>query len=213
MTPGLPETAEPRPTEGQAAKDELRPAASTRPSLHILRWLALAVVLGISGLIIVYGDRLARLGAYGYPGMFLLNLLSSATLILPAPGLALAFAAGGHLAPPLVGLAVGSGSALGELTGYVAGYSGRGVIENQGRYRQIQGWMRDSGLWVIFFLSLVPNPLFDIAGITAGAMRIPLPKFLAAAWAGKVLKSMLVAYAGAGAIDVLGPVLRHWLMR
>lgn len=213
MTAGLPEFAEPRPDEGQAAEDESRPTARARPSLPVLRWLALLAVVGISALVIIYGDRLARLGAYGYPGLFLLNVLSSATLILPAPGLALAFAAGGHLAPPLVGLAVGSGSALGELTGYVAGYSGRGVIENRARYEQIQKWMRDFGLWVIFFLSLVPNPLFDIAGITAGMMRIPVAKFLLAAWGGKVLKAMLVAYAGAGAIGMLGPVLQRWLAR
>ena len=112
-------------------------------------------------------------------------------MILPAPGLALAFAAGGSLSPLLVGLAVGSGSAVGELTGYLAGVSGRGVIENQARYDQIRGWMRSGGLWVIFFLSLVPNPLFDIAGITAGAMRIPVWKFLAATWGGKVIKATL----------------------
>ncbi len=171
--------------------------------------LAILLVIALSLGIFFYGDRLSRLGAYGYPGLFLLNLAASATLILPAPGIALAFAAGSSLSPLFVGLAVGAGSAVGELTGYLAGVGGRGVVENQSRYRQISGWMRQYGMWVIFFLSLVPNPVFDVAGITAGAMRIPVWRFLGAALAGKVIKATLIALAGAGAVSVVGP----WIQR
>ena len=88
---------------------------------------------------------------------------------------------------------MGSGSALGELTGYIAGASGRGIVENDPRYPRMQGWMAKYGLWVIFLLSLVPNPVFDVAGIVAGAMRIPVWQFLAAALAGKVIKATLIA--------------------
>jgi membrane protein YqaA with SNARE-associated domain len=171
------------------------------------RVLALLLVLAISAGIMIFRERLAGLGAYGYPGLFLINIVSSATLFLPVPGLALAFAAGSSLHPLLVGLATGSGSTIGELTGYLAGYSGRGVIESQARYRQVQGWMRRYGLWVIFVLSLIPNPLFDVAGIAAGVMRIPVWKFLAASWCGKVAKATAVAYAGAGAITLFEQIL------
>ena len=189
------------------------PSLLRRMTSSAPRWLGLVLAVVISALIFLFRDRLADLTAYGYIGLFLLNLAASATLILPAPGLALAFAAGGSLSPLLVGLAVGSGSAVGELTGYLAGVSGRGVIENQARYEQIRGWMRSGGLWVIFFLSLVPNPLFDIAGITAGAMRIPVWKFLAATWGGKVIKATLIAYAGAGMMSTIGPIIQRWLAR
>lgn len=180
---------------------------------RVLRILALVFVVALSLAIVVYGDRLTALGAYGYPGLFLLNLLASATLILPAPGLALAFAAGASLNPWLVGLAVGSGSTFGELTGYLAGFSGRGAIENNPNYPRVRGWMNRFGLWVLFVLSLVPNPLFDVAGITAGVMRIPVWKFLAVTWAGKVIKSVLVALAGAGMIGALRPLIQQWLAR
>lgn len=170
-------------------------------------------VIGISVVIVLYADRLSQLGAYGYPGLFLLNLLASATLILPAPGLALAFAAGSALNPWLVGLAVGSGSTCGELTGYLAGISGRGVISNQAQYERISSLMRRYGLGVLFVLSLVPNPLFDVAGIIAGAMHIPVWQFLAATWVGKVIKTTVVALAGAGMMQALGPVIREWLAR
>lgn len=183
------------------------------PRLKLVRVLAILAVVALSLLIVLYGNRLVALGAYGYPGLFLLNLLASATLILPAPGLALALAAGAALNPYFVGLAVGSGSTLGELTGYVAGAGGRGMVENDPSYPRVRGWMGQYGLWVIFVLSLVPNPIFDVAGIVSGAMHIPVWKFLAATWCGKVIKSTLVALAGAGAMQALGPVIERWLTR
>ena len=180
-----------------------RTAEPSRPGPRLFRWLAFLLVIAISVVILAFRDELAGLGAYGYPGLFLINLFSSATLILPLPGLALAFAAGGSLDPRLVGLAVGCGSTLGELTGYLAGYSGRGVVEDRAHYEQMRSWMARYGLWVLFVLSLVPNPLFDIAGITAGALRIPAWKFLLASGAGKIIKAMLTAYAGASSISLI----------
>jgi len=177
-------------------------------SQRVRRWLGLFLAIAISTAIFIFREELAGLEEYGYPGLFLLNLLASATLILPVPGLALAFAAGSSFNPLLVGLATGSGSTLGELTGYLAGYSGRGMIENRAQYEQVRASLSRYGLWVIFVLSLVPNPLFDIAGIAAGAMRIPLWQFLAATWTGKLLKFTLVAYAGVGTANLLGPLLQ-----
>jgi uncharacterized membrane protein YdjX (TVP38/TMEM64 family) len=50
---------------------------------------------------------------------------------------------------------------------------------------------------VIFVLALIPNPVFDIAGAAAGAMRMPLRQFLFWTWAGKTLKMLAFAVAGA----------------
>ncbi len=188
----------------QASRSRLTPAR-----LKLIRVLAVLFIIVLSVLIVLWGDRLAGLGAYGYPGLFLLNLLASATLILPAPGLALALAAGATLNPYLVGLAVGSGSTLGELTGYIAGASGRGMVQDDPNYERVRGWMARHALWVIF----VPNPIFDVAGLAAGAMRIPVWQFLGAAWLGKVIKGTLVALAGAGMMQALEPLITQWLTR
>jgi membrane protein YqaA with SNARE-associated domain len=195
---------------------DAKPSPSSRLTpgqVKLTRLFSFLAVVALSLLLVLYGNRLVGLGAYGYPGLFLLNLLSSATLILPAPGLALALAAGATLNPYLVGLAVGSGSTLGELTGYIAGASGRGMWEDDPNYPRVRGWMAQYGLWVIFFLSLVPNPIFDVAGIVSGAMHIPVWKFLAATWCGKVVKSTLVALVGAGAMQALAPLIERWMTR
>jgi len=210
-------TAQERETElstwEEGAGQEAGTGRSNPGRTRLLRVLALLFVVVLSLLIVRYGNRLAGLGAYGYPGLFLLNLLASATLILPAPGIALAFAAGSALNPFLVGLAVGSGSTVGELTGYIAGASGRGIVKNDPNYPRIRDAMARYGLWIIILLSLVPNPLFDIAGMVAGATRIPVWQFLAAAWIGKVTKATLIALAGAGMIQALAPLIERWLVR
>ncbi len=173
----------------------------TRPATQ--RWLALTLVVAITIAILMSHEKLGQLGSYGYPGLFLISLIGNATIVLPAPSLALVFAIGASFSPPLVGLAAGSGETLGELTGYLAGFSGRGIIENGEQYRRIERWMKRYGLWVIFVLSAVPNPFFDIAGMAAGVMKIPVGRFLLAAFPGKFIKTMAAAYLGAHAITLI----------
>ena len=131
--------------------------------------------------------------------LFGLAALSTATLILPAPGLALTAVAGAAGDPIVVGIVAGLGQAVGELTGYAAGRSGRSLLPDGATAARFEGWLRRRGMIVIFVLALVPNPIFDLAGIAAGAVGIPVSRYLAAAAGGKILKNVLVA-GGASAI-------------
>jgi membrane protein YqaA with SNARE-associated domain len=173
----------------------------------LFRFLVIVFILGISVAIFVFRDRFVRLAAVGYPGIFLVSLLGNATIILPAPSLALVFAMGSALPPALVGLAAGIGEALGELTGYAAGVSGRGVIEDQKMYDRLKTWMQRRGGITVLILSTVPNPFFDLAGIAAGTLRYPLWRFLLFCWLGKTIKTTLVAWAGAQSINAIKPFL------
>jgi len=125
--------------------------------------------------------------------LFGLAALSSATLILPAPGLALTAIAGSAGDPITVGIVAGLGQAVGELTGYAAGWSGRSLLPDNPTTTRLSGLLQRRGLIVIFVLALIPNPLFDLAGIAAGVLRMPVLGYLAAAAGGKVIKNILVA--------------------
>ena len=46
-------------------------------------------------------------------------------------------------------------------------------------------WMRRPGWLLLFLLAFIPNPVFDLAGVTAGALRYPLERFLAVVLTGK----------------------------
>jgi membrane protein DedA with SNARE-associated domain len=138
----------------------------------------------------------ARLGAYGYLGVFLLTLLASATIVLPSPALGVAALAGKTLNPWLVGLIGGSAAGLGEITGYLAGLGGSALAERSRFYPRVEGWVRRWGMLTIFVLAFIPGPVFDLAGIAAGTMRMPFHRFLLPCLAGKVLRFIIVAWAG-----------------
>ena len=146
---------------------------------------------------------------YGYAGLFVITLISDATVLIPFPGLVVVFIAGGFLNPLLIGLASGLGSALGELTGYLAGYGGRAVVENGATYAKLERWMRRNGTLTILVLSAIPNPLFDMAGMMAGALKYPLWKFLVVCWIGKAIKFTLIAFAGTWSLDIVYRLLEH----
>jgi membrane protein YqaA with SNARE-associated domain len=162
-----------------------------------LRITALVFVIVLTIVLVINRDRVSELENFGYPGIFLVSLLANATLILPVPGVLLTSAMGAVFNPFWVAIAAGSGAAAGELSGYLAGFSGQAVVERAAAYEQMERWMKKYGEWVVLVLAFVPNPLFDMAGIVAGALRMPVSHFLAWCWLGKVLKMLLFAYGGA----------------
>jgi membrane protein YqaA with SNARE-associated domain len=175
---------------------------------RLFRLFVVCLVLGISLAIYAFRDRFAAWARVGYPGIFVVSLLGNATVILPAPSLALVFAMGGALSPLFVGLTAGVGEALGELTGYAAGFGGRAVIEDQKLYARLAAWMQRAGGVTVFVLSLIPNPFFDLAGIAAGGLRYPVWRFLLFCWLGKTLKTTAVALAGSQSVTLIEQWLR-----
>jgi membrane protein YqaA with SNARE-associated domain len=135
----------------------------------------------------------------GYLGVFLISLISSATIFVPVPGFAVVFAMGAYLNPLLVGVAAGIGSGIGELSGYLAGYAGHDAVGQTGIYKKHEKQVEKYGAAAIFALALIPNPAFDLAGIAAGALKMPPWKFLAATMAGKVIRFVALAYVGGAA--------------
>lgn len=172
--------------------------------LQLARIFALLVVIAVSVYVFSIRDQAAALARYGYPGIFLLSILANATIILPAPGILFVFTMGAVFHPLGVAIAAGLGAALGELSGYLAGFSGQAVVERADIYQKILTWMKEHKYLsnvVILLLAFVPNPFFDLAGIAAGTLKIPLAQFLFFCSIGKVLKMLVFAYAGASSIE------------
>ncbi len=132
--------------------------------------------------------------ALGYPGVFVLSFVGSVAMVLPVPGLISVCGISVVLNPFIVGLLAGVGETLGEISGYAVGYGGRGVVAERPFYKKVEAWMERRGTLTLFVMSIIPNPVFDVVGIAAGATRFPLRRFFATVWAGKTLKGLLVAY-------------------
>lgn len=180
-----------------------RPAAVAKGRLWAARIAVVIILIGALVFTLRYRDRFQEWARLGYLAIFLISALTNATLILPLPGLAVTTLAGGMFNPWIVGVVAGLGQAVGELSGYLAGYGGQTLADDLPRYEQIARWMRRYGPWVVFVLALVPNPLFDVAGIVAGSTRMPLGAFFVPCAAGKILKNLIAAWAGFYGIELL----------
>lgn len=175
--------------------------------LTIARIVAIAVVIAISLYVFSLGDRAKELAKYGYPGIFLFSILANATVLLPAPGVVFVFVMGAVFNPTGVALAAGAGAALGELSGYLAGFSGQAVVERVELYERMRLWMETHqrlSYLAILVMAFVPNPLFDVAGMAAGTLKMPITRFLLFCWIGKTLKMLMFAYFGASSVQWLG---------
>jgi membrane protein YqaA with SNARE-associated domain len=136
--------------------------------------------------------------AYGYFGVFAINVIASATIFLPVPAFALTFALGAVLNPWLLGLSAGLGSAIGELTGYLVGYGGQEAFKKKYRkwLKRASEFAEKRGMFpAILIVAASPIPT-DIVGILAGVAKYDTKKFFVAMAIGKIIKYTLIAWAG-----------------
>ncbi len=156
---------------------------------------ALALAVLSIGTIVIFRNAIANVEAVGYPGVFLISALGSGSILVPVPGLISVCGASLFLSPFAVGLVGAAGETIGELTGYTLGYGGQSVVQEGRFYTIARRWMDRRGTVVLFVVSTIPNPFFDIVGITAGATGFPLRRFLITVFAGKSIKGVMVAYS------------------
>ncbi|HXH20388.1 MAG TPA: VTT domain-containing protein [Dehalococcoidia bacterium] len=196
-----------------------RAPTSTRG--RVLAALALIVLVMTPSLVLLYvtltegsGATESWFGRLGYAGVFLSNMAGTGTVFIPVPGLTAAAqtliaSSAQSLSPFMVGLLGGLGMAVGEITAYVAGMAGAEISKEEGLKaprpirpaveRLVRGvdWLMDRyGMPTLFLLAAVPNPLFEVAGLTAGATRYSFRRFMAAVTPGKVLRGLIIAYVG-----------------
>jgi len=165
------------------------------PLLTLL--LVIAVSVGLFVFTQRYPEKVEEFETYGYLGAFIICVVSNATVILPVPGILVFIPLIASFNPVLLGLVGATGGIIGEITGYMAGYSGRGVIQNRPMFNRVEHWMRRWGAWAVFIFAVTPFLLLDIAGMVAGVLRYPLWKFLLVAWAGKTIKYIGIMVAAA----------------
>ena len=174
-------------------------AQQKKPRRKLLKIGLIFFLILFTSLIAINRDKLdvGWFRALGYPGVFLMAALGSSTVLLPIPHLAFTFTMGTVLNPWLTGLSAGTGDALGEITGYMAGYAVEDIAGHSRLYAKLERWMRRNGDLTIFVLSLFPVPFFDLAAMAGGIVGYPLWRFMLATWAGKTIKAVIAAWMGA----------------
>jgi len=149
-------------------------------------------------------------GGWGYPMLWVISGLRASSVILPIPGSGLTIAAGaimdplwGIPVPIAVGVTAGSAESLGEFTGYWAGVNGGKLMEGRRLYELVRRWILKAPFPTMFVMSFMPSPVFDIAGLAAGAARVPIRIFFPAVLMGKILRGTAMGAAGFWGIEFL----------
>ena len=63
--------------------------------------------------------------------------------------------------------------------------------------------MKKNGSLTVFILAAIPNPFFDLAGVAAGSLKMPVVRFFIFCWMGEIVKMGIFAFAGASTLDIL----------
>lgn len=145
-----------------------------------------------------FKDAIKSLENFGLIGIFLVNLISSATLFLPAPGIATVFAGGLIFNPIMVAFVAAFGSAIGDMVGFVLGKSGKEILWKKDSFwfGIFQETFQQFGWLFIILFSLIPNPIFDAVGIIAGAFAYSPKKFFLYVFIGRFLRNLILAFSG-----------------
>ncbi|PZC49063.1 MAG: putative membrane protein YdjX, TVP38/TMEM64 family, SNARE-associated domain [Chloroflexi bacterium] len=178
------------------------------PAQRVLIFLVLTVALVLITIAVL--PFLVSFGPWGYLAGFVITLMGSATVVIPAPGFASVVLMATELNPIIMGVASGVGGTIGELSAYWLGAQGQGMLEGHRLYDVTKRHMERHGGWTLFAVGLIPFIPVDIGGIIAGTTRYPVWRFLLYLGLGKVIMTTGVLYASAKAFEWAEPYLR-WL--
>ena len=181
---------------------------SYRP--NFLQIFSLTVSIALSVWLYLIRDTISQYVTYGYAGIFFISVIGNATILVPAASFLAVIALGPELNPYGAGVAAGVGSAVGEMLAYLFGYSfhrgwsGSFLGYSWGNsdqlaqqtssewYSHFHRWVTKWGVWAIFFMALIPSPIFDVGGIIAGYTGIKWWKFLLVTASGKSLRFIFI---------------------
>jgi membrane protein DedA with SNARE-associated domain len=158
----------------------------------------------------------------GYLGIFISNFLPHVSVFLPLPGLtavghALVIWGAEELNPVAVVAIATIANTVAEWTSYLAGATGKTAAEE--RPMSVPGlpgrWLRRSwelaewfmgraGFLTLLVLSAVPNPVFEVTGIIAGATRMNFLKFNVALLIGHFIRVLLLVIVGHEIVEWAG---------
>src|SRR3989441_9745200 len=130
--------------------EEERPAVISEPTGFVWR-VEYTILLGVMALLTAFAiaffyfsANIESLKSYGYAGLFLINIIGAASILLPSPAGATVVGGGALLEDFLgvpafvwVGLVAGLGQAIGQVRGHPAGYRRRLLLHGKPAHSRI----------------------------------------------------------------------------
>ncbi|TFG30533.1 hypothetical protein EU528_08125 [Candidatus Thorarchaeota archaeon] len=185
---------------------------SDRVLIVTLAALAFYFVLSVtipdiaSPFIIAYNWLLEISKVMGYFGPFIVSFIGNASFLFPIPYMMVTFFLGGFtdidtglflFDPWLVGLISGLGATIGEMMGYILGYGGGRLIDENQRtaFGEYIGTHPRATPFIIWLLAITPIP-DDFLIVPLGAAKYSWWKVAVPQFIGKSMFMIMAAWAG-----------------
>ncbi len=204
-----------QPDELEHLRDRLSRFRPTQVRLTMQMKIALSglffgTFLVAGGLFVAYlnADE-TRVEQYGLIGAFIVSLTSSATVVLPAPGILIILSMAEIIDPWRLGIVTGIGGGLGGGTAYLAGAVGRDAMGESSRLKQRMTDLFNSkwGMVILFVGNLIPFAPGDAISAIAGISRFPILQFFIYVIIASILKMIALSWLGRIAPDIAGTFL------
>jgi membrane protein YqaA with SNARE-associated domain len=83
-----------------------------------------------------------------------------------------------------------------------------GLIQSRLKlYSTAEHWMQRYGAFAVWFFAAFPLLIFDLMAVAAGALRLPVWKFLLATWLGRLPRAYIEVYVILGILHLSFPFI------
>jgi membrane protein YqaA with SNARE-associated domain len=141
----------------------------------------------------------AAFESFAYLGAFIVCFLANALVIIPIPYIPIVAHIGATAGMPWLVIVLGAfASALGESVAFLAGRAEEGLVSEHPIYRRLHRVAERPLLagFLLFVFAAPLNPIFDVAGLAAGAVGVPFRVFFLAVLAARLLRLAVIVWLG-----------------
>lgn len=179
----------------------LRPRERVRHATTAQKIGALLVLVGINLVVYFLPIDYHAIGSFAYAGALVITFVANAAVVLPIPYIPVV--ANIALTAEHVWLVViigALGSTLGESVAFAVGRVERDLFSEHALYQRLQKLMdRPWRAGAFLFMFAAPlNPIFDIAGLAAGALGLPYRVFFTAVFLARLVRFIVIVALATG---------------
>jgi membrane protein YqaA with SNARE-associated domain len=174
------------------------PAATHRHHI-VIAGFGVAALIALNVAVYFAPIDYASLTSFAYVGAFLVCFLANALVAVPIPYIPIIAHIGATADNAAIVIALAAfGSVLGESVAFFIGRAEQGLVSERPIYQRLhriaeRKWL--AGL-LLFALAAPLNPLFDVAGLAAGAIGMRYRVFFVAVFAARILRIALIVWLG-----------------
>ena len=174
------------------------------PAIRHRRHVALAIAGGIFLVAFNIAVYLAPIDysaftSFAYVGAFVVTFLANALIVIPIPYIPIVAHIGATAGMPWLVVVLGAlASVLGESVAFLAGRAEEGLVSEHPVYRRVHRVAQRPLLAgaMLFAFAVPPNPIFDVAGLAAGALGVRYRVFFIAVFAARLIRLAVIVWLG-----------------